>query len=124
MAAVPAPDAVLIDSTGLTIEEVVVVPASVAGGTYDLRVALVDPGLDEDNPNRRFRLVNSELDDGSARYTVGRVTILNEPTPTALPVATPLPTEVETTSPSGESWLSRLLSTIYDWLRTLIAGLR
>jgi hypothetical protein len=112
-------------ATPVRIEQALTVPVSVAGGSYDLRVALVNPNLAEDNPQRRLRLVNVELDDGSSRYTVGRVRVLNEPTPTAAPVPTPASTAAETVTPSTGSsgWLGRLLSTICDWVRSLFAGL-
>ncbi len=111
-------------ATPVTIEELTAVPAQVEGGTYDLRVALVDPNLEQDHPHRRFRLVNTHLDDGNGRYNVGRVTILNKPTPTAAPLPTPVATAAETAPPStGSSWLSRLLRSVWDWVRSLIARL-
>jgi hypothetical protein len=107
------------------IEEVAVVPASVAAGTYDVRVSLVSPDLAEDHPQRRFRLVNTELGDGSGRYTVGRVRLLNEPTPTPAPLPTPVSTVAETTPPgTGSGWLSLIVNSIIDWLRSLLARLR
>jgi len=108
----------------ITIEKTLVIPASVPGGTYDLRVALTDPSWADEGEYRRFRLVNTELDDGSGRYAVGRVRVLNEPTPTARPVATPEPTVAGTSPPSaGPNWLSRLLSSIWNWIRDLISRL-
>jgi hypothetical protein len=109
-------------ATPVSIEEVMIIPASVAGGTYDLRVALVNPGSERSDSHRHFRLVNTELDDGNGRYAVGRVTILNEPTPTAAALPTPVPTVAETSEPStGPSWVSRLLSSLWDWVRSLVA---
>jgi hypothetical protein len=108
----------------ISIEEALVIPASVPGGTYDLRVALTDASWAEEGQYRRFRLVNTELDDGSGRYTVGRVRVLNEPTPTVPPEPTPESTLTGTAPPDSEpSWLSRLLSSIWNWLRSLIARL-
>ncbi len=111
-------------ATPVSIEEVMVVPGSVPGGTYDLRVALTDRGFAEDSAPQRFRLVNTELDDGSGRYTIGQMRVVNEPTPTVSPLATPVPTVSGTVPPTaGSSWLSRLLSSIWNWVRSLISRL-
>jgi hypothetical protein len=111
-------------ATPVSIEEVMIIPDSVTGGTFDLRVALADPSWAEDDAYRRFALVNTKLDDGSGRYTVGQVRVLNEPPPTAVPVPTPPTPEAETSSPStGPGWLSRLVSSFCNWVRSLIARL-
>jgi len=108
-------------ATPVSIEEVTIIPASVPGGTYDVRVALVNPGFERGDSYRHFRLVNTELDDGNGRYAIGRVTILNAPTPTAAALPTAVPTVAETAQPgTGSNWVSRLLSSLWDWVRSLI----
>jgi len=86
------------------IEEAIAIPVSVPVGEYDLRIALVRPDAQPDDPLRCFRLVNTDLHDGSGRYTVGRITVLNQGTPpatsTATATQTPSMTPTATGSPS------------------------
>jgi len=101
------------------------IPTFVPAGEYDLRIALLNPNLPPHDEQSYFRLVNTDLHDGNGKYTVGRITVLNEATPpapatatvTAPPTLTPTPTTGE-----GESvnWLAELLQAIWDWLRTLL----
>jgi len=89
------------------IEQAITIGASVPAGEYDLRIALLRPDVQPDDPRRYFRLVNTDLHDGSGRYTVGRITVLDDggtplptSTPTATPTATPSATTAVTPSPS------------------------
>jgi len=96
------------------IQQTIAVPAAVQAGEYDLRVALVNPILPEGDPARYFRLVNASSDDGSGRYTVGRITVQSAlATPTV--AATPTPTSVS----SGGNPVINVLRAIWNWLRNL-----
>jgi hypothetical protein len=68
-------------------------------GEYDLRVALVRPDTLRGDPQHYFRLVNTDLHDGSGRYTVGQITVL-EGDGTPLPTRTPSPTATGTMAPT------------------------
>lgn len=100
----------------IRIEEVVAVPASVAMGEYDLRIALVNPTLSPDDAQRYFYLVNVSQHDGNGRYTLGRITVRSGATPVPVPSATPMRTvsPVYTGNP-----LVRILRMILEWLRHL-----
>ena len=85
-------------SQRVRVERVVTIPADVPMGDYDLRVALVRPGTGPDDPRHRFRLVNTDLHDGSGRYTLGHIQVLSPsgtvpptPTQTQTPRVTPTP---------------------------------
>jgi len=98
----------------IRIEEAIHIPASVAAGTYDLRIALPHPASPPHDEQHYFRLTNVDLHDGSGRYTVGEITVLAEPTPTTPPTPTPTP------PPGGiGNWFSRLLRSIWEWLRNV-----
>jgi len=102
------------------IEQVVPIPPSTPAGTYDVRVALLNPNLPWDQHQYYFRLVNTSQNDGSGRYTVGQITVLQSSTPTAeaTATATATPTPTPTPAPTG-NWLTRLLTGIWNWLRSL-----
>jgi hypothetical protein len=104
----------------IRIESTIQIPTSVPAGQYDLRIALLNPNLSPHDENSYLHLVNTDLYDGSGRYTVGQIVVLNETTPTTappVPTATPYP-------PPGETgnWLSRLLRSIWEWFRNLLDG--
>ena len=102
------------------LEQVVPIPPSTPAGTYDVRVALLNPNLPWEQHPHYFRLVNTTLpqDDGRGRYTVGQITVLPSSTPRATATATPTPTPPGTPAPTG-NWLTSLLSSIWNWLRGL-----
>jgi hypothetical protein len=83
----------------MRIEEAIAIPVSVPVGEYDLRIALVRPDAQPNDPLRCFRLVNADLHDGSGRYTVGRITVLNQGTPPATSTATA--TQTPSMTPTG-----------------------
>ncbi len=103
----------------ISIEVAITIPTFVPAGEYDLRIALLNPNLAPHNEQRHFRLVNTDLHDGSARYTVGRIAVLNEPTPpaTATPMATPTPTP--TPGETGNR-LGTFLRAVWEWLCNLL----
>ncbi len=110
----------------VTLESLVPVPDSVPSGEYDLRIALVNPIVPSQHDARYFRLLNTSLHDGSGRYTVGRVRVVNTllPSPTAVATASPTPAAASTPThtptpalpgPGGPgAWLSRFLRAIGD----------
>jgi hypothetical protein len=102
------------------VEEVIRIPTSVPGGEYDLRIGLVNPNLPTHDPHHYFRLINADLQDGSGRYTIGRITVLRPNTPTAAPEPTPTPAGPGATG----NWLSRLVRALLEWLRSLFSRLR
>ncbi len=113
----------------ITVESQIPIPSSVPAGEYDLRIALVNPAVPSQDAAHYFRLVNTSLHDGSGRYTVGRVRVLNTtlPSPTAVPTASPTPKAAPTPSPTptpapgGQGgWVSRLLKAIGDWLSKIL----
>jgi len=105
----------------ITIQAAIAIPGSVPTGEYDLRIALVNPNHSPYDARRYFRLVNVDLDDGGGRCTVGRITVLNEATPTATaapaPTLTPTPTGGEE---EGANWFCELLRSIWEWLCNLL----
>ena len=105
----------------IAIKATVAIPGSVPTGDYDLRIALVNPLQSPYDGRHHFRLLNADLHDGTGRYTVGRIAVQNQATPTATSV--PPPTLTPTPSNGGETdenWLSELLQTIWEWLRSLL----
>ncbi|HOU23466.1 MAG TPA: DNRLRE domain-containing protein [Anaerolineae bacterium] len=89
------------------IQQPVYVGSSVPTGDYDVRVSLVRPDLPTSNPNRYWKLVNSELADGQGRYSVGSVVVQaadGTPIPTRTqsptPTRTPIPTMTDTPGPT------------------------
>jgi hypothetical protein len=85
------------------IEEYVSIPATVPAGAYDVRVALVRPDLPETDTRRYFQLVNTDLADGSGRYTVAGIAVLNSggtPETPGAPTRTPTPTRTRTLTPT------------------------
>ena len=117
----------------ITVESQIPIPSSVPSGEYDLRIALVNPGVPSQDDPHYFHLVNASLHDGSGRYTVGRIRVLNTvlPSPTSAPTASPTPKTVSTPTPTptptpppgpgGQGdWLSRLLRAIREWLSRML----
>ncbi len=94
------------------IEETIVIPKSLPAGNYDLRIALVDPSPFTHDGHRHFRLVNAALSDGSGRYTVGQITVLQVSSPTLTPSPEPTPAPED----SG-NWFLRSLRSLWNWLR-------
>lgn len=93
-------------------ESTITIPDSMPPGQYDLKVALVNPGLPEDSELHRFRLLNAALDDGTGRYLAGQITVTRQP---RAPTATASP---QSGSPATSgSWLARLWEAIVQWLR-------
>jgi len=107
------------------IEEVILIPASVPAGKYDLRIALLNPNLSTHDEHRYFRLTNVELHDGSGRYTVGQVTVRNQTTTTATAKPRLEPTRPPTAGQDETgNWLTRILRALWEWLRGLFSRLR
>jgi len=97
------------------IEQTITIPSSIPAGDYDLRIALVNPNLPAEDAARHFRLVNTEWDDGTGRYTVRQITVRGSAgTPTATPGPTPPGSQ-------GGSLLTRLWRAIVDWLRRVFS---
>ncbi len=92
----------------VVIEQLVPIPVTVPVGTYDLRLALVNPNLPAEYGHRYFRFVNTDLHDGSGRYTVGQITVGTATAPTA----TPTPSSGQT--PSGPN-LPPVIFVMLDW---------
>ncbi len=102
------------------IVETIVLPTSLPAGDYDLRIALVDPSSATHDEHRHFRLVNTALSDGSGRYTVGQITVLQPSSPTLTPSPEPTPTMPE----DGGNGFLRSLRNLWDWLRNQLLRLR
>jgi hypothetical protein len=95
----------------IRIEQTIVIPATLAPGDYELQIALVNPDLPLDDQTRDFRLVNTALDDGTGRYTLGTITV-------HAPAATPTP---EATQPrSLRGWLRTIWRAISQWVHDLL----
>jgi hypothetical protein len=107
----------------IRIEKAIEIPRSVSAGKYDLQIALFNPNLPPGDEQRYLRLVNVDLRDGSGRYTVGQITVLNEATPTPTIRAGPTPTPTPLPGETG-NWLSRLLRSIWEWFRGLLDRLQ
>jgi hypothetical protein len=101
------------------IEETIDIAASLPAGQYDLRIALVDPSPFTQDEHRHFRLINADLSDGSGRYTVGQITVVQPSSPTLTPSPEPTPMPVD-----GGNWGLRSLRDLWDWLRRLLLRLR
>ena len=99
----------------IRVETAVTIPHSVPAGEYDLRIALVNPELPQEDSARYFRLVNTDQDDGMGRYTVGKITV-RESLPTPTPTGGTMPPPG-----TGECWLTRLWRAILEWLRGIFA---
>jgi hypothetical protein len=101
------------------IEEAVDIPASLPAGTYDLRITLANPNPLAHEEHRHFRLVGADMFDGSGRYTVGQITVLQP----SLPTLTPTPEPTSTPVDGGNPFL-RPLRSLWDWLRHQIRRLQ
>jgi len=109
----------------IQIEKAVRIPTFVPAGEYDLRIALVNSNLPPQDEQRYFRLINTELDDGHGRYTMGRVLVLHEAAPTATAAATPSPTPTPIPTPGKPgNWFFRSLQALWRWLRNLFQVFR
>jgi len=111
----------------ITLETQIPIPSFVPSGDYDLRVGLINPGVSAQDDTQRFRLLNISLHDGSGRYTVGRVKVLNTtpppptPTPVVVPTATASPTPGVPPGPGGPGdWFKRLVQMLRECLRRLL----
>ena len=84
------------------IEQPIPIPDSIPPGEYDLRIALVNVAQPEDSGWHYFRLLNTELADGTGRYTAGRITVLSNgtPVPTGIPTSTRTITPTRTVTPT------------------------
>ncbi len=93
----------------VVIAESVSIPDSVPAGTYDLRVALVNPELPAADERRYFQLVNVDLHDGSGRYTVGQIAVDGGGGPTLTPTSTPR-------QPDTPADLPPVIFVMLDWM--------
>jgi hypothetical protein len=110
----------------VSLETRFLIPDSLPGGEYELRIGLADPNLPAQDEQRYFRLINIDLHDGSGRYTVASTTISSQsavaPAATAAPEPTPKPGQ--NPGAAAGNWLSRLLNSLWEWLSRIFSGLQ